>query len=282
MQSELQLDVKHEKDDELDLMGGRVRIVTTKKNLSSSGSSPEAQNITSVGKDGQISASQSYQRPTISTGRTAMHQAPTDHSPISPSSSSVTSPVHLQNLSAVRGHDPGPGTPAHYQTFTDAASYRTHVDRNAAQGAYTTAVHEYPQQVKLDEWVPPHAHVPVTAYSHPSRPEVGMDGMEYGHPHNANIGAHQSRSYASTHDVPLQRQQGFAAPAPYSATFTPPPGMTAHSHPEPFFPQGEPGPDYYGSAPRELSAMGLVAQHSGLNQRWTHFVQDSGVFYNQQ
>jgi len=35
----------------------------------------------------------------------------------------------------------------------------------------------------------------------------------------------------------------------------------------------------YAPAPRELQEMGLAGAHSGVNQRWTSFMQDSGLFF---
>lgn len=117
----------------------------------------------------------------------------------------------------------------------------------------------------------------------------------------------RSGSYAYQQQHPqLQRQpshmQGYPPSVSVSVEFTnvPPhqmgpqqpgygqgPGSTASSAAQPPYPYPPQSQAYgtvqaqysYSPAPRDLTAMGLAAQNSGMNQRWTSFMQESGVFY---
>jgi hypothetical protein len=79
-------------------------------------------------------------------------------------------------------------------------------------------------------------------------------------------------------------QQMSAQHSPYAPTPTPGSGGPASQYPftppPVATPYGNTPSQYaYSPAPRDLTAMGLAAQHSGMNQRWTSYMQDSGVFY---
>ena len=263
LESELQLGTKTEQNDELDLIGGRVKIISSKKNLSSSGSSPDVQAE-------KANVAHSFHRPAVDMTGLNVNQLSVNPSPISPASSSVTSPVHLQNLSAVRsekGGDIGMG-PNNYQPYTDMGNFR--------EGSYT-AGRDYPQTVKLDEWVPPNAsRNPGASYSQSSHPQQGLDGLEYGHPNHATIG--EQRGY-TPYDSHTARLPDDYPVDPYGRPFTPNSAAEVQASGHAYYRAGE--HEYFTSAPREFSEMGLASQHSGLNQRWTHFMQDSGVFYNQ-
>ena len=66
-----------------------------------------------------------------------------------------------------------------------------------------------------------------------------------------------------------------AQPTPYPYSSQQPQATMPQSATSPY---GHPSYSY-SPAPRELAAMGLATQHSGMNQRWTSFMQESGVFY---
>ena len=170
-------------------------------------------------------------------------------------------------------------------------------------GVYGTAasVRDYPV-VKFNGWEGGEASSArySNTHSHSSHPGIDrmVDGMEYGHQqhgfvshqHQRGTHLHLPQIQSQTHHphphiqspvTPLSQPDphlgNYSGTSPLSATVPNQPNVLYHHVPGP---GGNTPPEMYATAPRELKEMGLASHQSGINQRWTSFIQTSGVFYN--
>lgn len=284
----------HENEDELDMFGGRVPLVSARKGASShSSGSPIAMDAQSMSDSPQkytppLSQQRLNRRPSEGTSLHArLGQIVPQSAGVGPSqiqaqamnlSRSTDSTgdadyehpwssesVQLKDYygdranarenmdwptSSLTGLEHVRGGHAQAQHFVRADSHAPH----AAIGGMSSM--EFAHGVSASphsEYVPnqaPHPHM----QSHP---------LTHGHPH-----AHQATQYhphgQSVRDV--RYGQAYASPSHFEQA----PG-TFHAQQQ----QAQ----SYATAPRELAEMGLAPQHSGMDQRWTTFMQE-GLYFN--
>ncbi|KAL5504658.1 hypothetical protein ACEPAH_7321 [Sanghuangporus vaninii] len=296
---------KQEPSDELDLISGRVRLLSSKRG-SSVGGSPSANSLDN--KDQTPSPPPSYSKasPTKSNGPTL--RLSEMENPLLPLANTVSAGLQMHNMSSVRSPDSttadtffplsaawvGSGGGSSTAGYRDA--YAEH--GQDPSGSYAMSTGSYPTTVKLDEWVPSPTSRTTQTNSHSSHPDIGMDGMEYGHgstgvsshhnfvPHSSQS-LPQSLGHSQAHEQSLVRTFQPRPPSHldrgdprYHAAYPTPSSNGTGTYYLPSSSGGTP-PELYATAPRELAEMGLASQHSGINQRWTSFMQDTGLFYPQ-
>lgn len=302
---------KQEKDDELDLFSGRVRLVSSKKGSTSSASPPDMMGGVTPSDGHSPSPPISFSRPVPPTSApdNSTFRASKMRSPLSSLPNPAPGGLQMHNLSAVRSPDSASSnsvypTSASWSNANAGHSGALYRDMYAERSPETSGptyppASAYPATVKLDEWVAPSTSRHAQSNSHSSHPDMGgMDGMEYGHS-NANVSSHHNFA-PNTHSHHLPPVHSHSQPHPQQLAREYQPRMPVHiGHEDPRFnavypsppSSGHPGgyygtsggtpPELYATAPRELAELGLASQHSGLNQRWTSFMQDSGLFYPQ-
>ena len=128
-----------------------------------------------------------------------------------------------------------------------------------------------------------HSHFgQVPSYSHSVHSSQGMDGMEYGRPGAPPHYAPHQQTQRSAQQYQQPQGIGDTNAYPVFDHHTRAPDQMAHYQTySGGLPPGANGAGVpYAPAPRELAEMGLASQSSGLNQRWTSFMHDSGLFYS--
>ncbi|EJD08116.1 uncharacterized protein FOMMEDRAFT_131048 [Fomitiporia mediterranea MF3/22] len=297
--------LKLEKDDELDLFSGRVPLVSSKKGSSASGSSPDVRAAIS---EETPSPPPSYSKPSPSSPGDGTIRINKIQNPISPLGNAFAGGSQMHQLSALRSPESASPDSA-YPPVTWAGAgvgpgFRDIYTEHGADtpGSFPVSSGSYPPTVKLDEWVAPSASRNPQSNSHSSNPDIGMDGMEYDHgrasvsSHQGYIHSHHQFSQPLQHAPPNQQPASRVfhprLPSQLSHEVTDPRYHAAYAAPQPpppssnapgtyYHPPGSGGtpPELYATAPREFAEMGLASHNSGLNQRWTSFMQDTGLFY---
>ncbi|THH07873.1 hypothetical protein EW145_g3096 [Phellinidium pouzarii] len=284
-----------EKDDELDMFSGRVRLVSSKRCASSTGGSPIQADPKMPNGNHTLTPPPSQSVP--SSEHTTLH-AMSSSSPISPISA-MSGVSHMHNLSATRSSDSIDGELVYPQDWTDSNNVSLRdLYSERGPGTYTVSSSEYPAAV-VDEWATsPTATallVEHTQSQHSLPPGAALctleftfvsfwDGRDGHHAHPVS----QPQHHVHPPHPPLSHphsQHGHSADPRFHHAFSVPPPPPPSSQSSAYYhsPNGTSPPGMcgvgYGTAPRELAEMGLASQHSGLNQRWTSFMQDSGLFY---
>ncbi|KAH8115272.1 hypothetical protein DFH11DRAFT_1588312 [Phellopilus nigrolimitatus] len=290
-----------EKDDELALFSGRVRLVSSKRGGSSSSDSPPYMQGVET-PDGTVTFTPPPSQPRavhrVSEGKVPVIRRP------SVSEVSTLSPATRSSDSSDDSFYP----PAWAGSV--ATDYRGLYPERGS-GTYIASSPEYPANMKYEWTTSPtvealaghaqHQHsLPSTpryphSNSHSSHPVMGgMDGMEYGHSSSSAglppyVPQHHSHQHFP-HHIPHpnhhvqphpQRVQNQSSETRYGYA---PPSSSSQSNASTYYSSpGDTSPNIggltYATAPRELAEIGLASQHSGLDQRWTSFMQDSGLFY---
>lgn len=302
---------KQEKDDELDLFSGRVRLVSSKRGSSGSGS-PEMTTSTAPNQNGNTESPPPYNNSVPLTSDGSSVRLKSMQNTVTPLANRATSGLQTHNLSGVRSPElassggvyPASATWNGSSSSPGSVTYGDIYPEHGADtpGPFSAGSNTYPQTVKLDEWAAPSTSRATQSNSHSSHPDIRMDGMEYDHGSSASASSHHR--YVSQPPSQQQFPQAFSQPHPHqegisrvfhhqraasqlgqdtdprlhSAYAAPPPS----SHPSAFYHSPGPGgtpAELYATAPRELAEMGLASQHSAVTQRWTSFMQESGLFY---
>ena len=296
-----------EKEDELTIFGGRTRLVASKKGGSSMGGSPPyIQGMTPEERPTPPPLSAVPLSATSSSGSREISESPTVPYPAANSGNSEIRMSRIDMRQTTSVEDPGFNP---RQSLPDASWTRQYPDvykeRSSSiysEGAYnvdynsrgSVNVHNGGQGVKYEWETPgmlgnsqhqphqasPHPYPHAPSYSHPSHSSMReMDGLEYGQHHQPGLPPHYAtHGQTHVHGAHDGYNPAFHAPPPPSG------GQVYHG--------SSPGANinvqmggngmnsaYAPAPPRELAEMGLASQHSGLNQRWTSFMHDSGLFY---
>lgn len=132
-------------------------------------------------------------------------------------------------------------------------------------------------QAQVQHFAPADSHSPHSAIG-------GLGAMEFAHgvsasPHTEYVPSQvpSSHQHLHPHALPVVHSQSHGHPtrdARYGHTYA-----TSPQYPGSYYNQQPHGQSYSG-APRELAEMGLAPQHSGMDQRWTSFMQEGLYFPN--
>ncbi|KAI5123792.1 hypothetical protein M0805_009087 [Coniferiporia weirii] len=296
------------KDDELDMFSGRVRLVSSKRSGSSAGSgSPGQGGLTPNGNQTPTPPPSHAAAIPPTPDRNSKHAGDPNmpsSSPISPTVNTTSGVPHAYNLSATRSSDSVGGHvyPSAWAGSNNVDPRGLYPERgtgaySASPGGYSAAVADgwatSPTTMLAEHTRSQHALPPTPRYahsnSHSSHPVIDRtDGMEYEHAgtgvpsHHGYMPQHHTHQHAHplSHSHPHSHPHDHGSDPRFHNGFSaPPPGESnVYYHSPEDSPPGMSGV-VYATAPRELAEMGLASQHSGLNQRWTSFMQDSGLFY---
>lgn len=299
---------KLEKDDELDLISGRVRLISSRKSNSGSNSSRE----TTSPSRRNMAFSKHTPSPPISQNQPIL-SASSDDSLGTDLRVATVQMVASQNVSSVRSHQQASPTDLRFPSGWDGVGSETREDYkmiypgnlpdssvgigNEVYGSATGVRGSYPV-VKYDDWGDEETTTRYSnTHSHSSHPEINrMDGMEYGRQQHGFVSQHNHREphlhpsqvHSQTHMHPhiqtslpplspnSQPIGNYSGTSPLSATIPNQHNVLYHQ----LSGGGNTPPELYATAPRELSEMGLASHQSGINQRWTSYLQDSGLFYS--
>lgn len=291
---------KKEPSDELDLISGRVRLLSSKHGSAVGRASPSSagsddRDVTPSPPPYSIASPQKLNGTSLRLSEI--------EKPLLPLASTASSGLHMHNMTSIRSPESVSSDPIYPLSATwvgSSGSSGMYADHGSdSPGSYLPSATSYPTTVKLDEWMPPSTARATQANSHSSHPDIGMDGMEYGHGStgvsshqsyvsHSNHSLHHSLSHPQLHQQPMVRafqprpssHIGREADMRYNTGYS---SQTTGGHGAYYIPPGSGGtpPELYATAPRELAEMGLASQHSGITQRWTSFMQDTGLFYPQ-
>ena len=303
---------QEENEDELAIFGGRTRLVGPKSSSAKPSPSPSS---TAMG-----SFSSSSSRPEIvirpehrvpSQNSAAYTPTPQPMSEVMSDWNSPTSATSQRHFFPSQSHDTSPysqppsipsrldtATPS-YSSLSHGHSHGVHMrDREKLmwqQSPVSGAASGPPQINPSARSLPP----PRPSMYRSSQPSLHSMHEEFrafplhypqGHPpppphqqsHSpTHSHPHPQHSPSPTHSqsLPLPHQQPHQQYGGYYTPPTPAPSHSTHTaQSSPVFNQ----PAHYTPAPREFAEMGLASQGSGLNQQWTSFMTESGVFYENQ
>lgn len=291
-----------EKDDELAIFGGKTRLMSKRGGSSNASSPPQMQGVTPTPPPQPPLIAPRYS-PAMSRDMSTSSTSSLSHQDVGANADPGHGTLHHSTSSVYQGRN-GHATAAwarstagdihqHITAERETGSYVEPYLANVAEQGVPTIGHVGGQAMKY-EWntsemvpnvAPQHQTHPhygqASSYSHPVHPSQGMDGMEYGQPGIPPHYAPHQHSQHNAHHYPQHGQPEANSYAVFNHSQNAPEQMSHYQTYSGGMPPGANGAGVpYAPAPRELAEMGLASQHSGLNQRWTSFMHDSGLFYN--